>query len=61
MFYGRKQQIYFTINELKERVVLDEKSEKMGPINLDISLNRLYEAWDEQAFSEVQDFKLDLN
>lgn len=32
-----------------EVAVINKKVEKMGPIYIDISLNRLYEAWDENA------------
>ena len=33
-----------------------EKYEKLGPILLDISMNRLYESWDEAFQDEVDDF-----
>ena len=31
----------------------------MGPIYLDISQGRLYEAWDEATQNEVQDFPVE--
>jgi len=46
---GKKLQIIKSVKDNGEFIMLNEKEEKMGPIYLDISLNRLYEAWDEAA------------
>ncbi len=49
IFVGKKLQIIKSVKDNGEFIMLNEKEEKMGPIYLDISLNRLYEAWDEAA------------
>ncbi len=56
MFVGKKIQLIKTVNPNGDVLILNEKEEKMGPIYIDISLNRLYEAWDEYALQEVEDF-----
>ena len=53
---GKKIQIVKSVKANGVSVIINEKKEKMGPIYLDISLSRLYEAWDEQALQEVEDF-----
>jgi hypothetical protein len=57
MFVGKKIQLIKTVNPNGDVLILNEKEEKMGPIYIDISLNRLYEAWDEYSLQEVEDFK----
>eukprot|EP00347_Sterkiella_histriomuscorum_P016450 403353129 len=56
MFFGRTKQILKVDNSSRSKV-FNTKTEKMGPIMIDIdNHSNLYEAWNSQHVEQIQDF-----
>jgi hypothetical protein len=55
-FFGQRTQIMKICKPGQEQDIKNKKTEKLGPIMLDIQYNRLYESWDEAFRTQVMDY-----